>query len=332
MKNDDDNKYSKNYGANEEKMNICNENNNECYSDNTYGDNYSTAGSESLVNKDNISIEDLNQNVKNVKEYIDDILKNLMEEEKIKINNINSNYFNFQSEINPYMRSILIDWIIDISHQFKFKEETLYITIYLIDAYLSKKNIKKRNFQLLGISSLLIASKLNEIYLRRISDYSDITYNTYDVQEIKKMEEDILKALDFDLLVPTQLSFYEIISQKVGISDDLNKFKFGEFLMQSFLINNNSLNYTQSTIANATCYIIAKFCKMDNYRVIFDNNYFNVKRNIFNNSYSEEYIVKECAQKICEAINEIINSNFNSTVNKYSDNIFFNNIKNNLCS
>ena len=327
-----------NYG---EKMNICNEdelkknNINECSNENNYGDNYSTSGSESEINKENISIEELKSNVKNVKEYMDEIFENLIEEEKAQINNINSNYFNFQPEITPYMRSILIDWIININCQFKFKEETLYLAIYLIDAYLSKKYIKKRNFQLLGISSLLISSKLNEIFLRKISDYSDITYNTYNVQNIKKMEEDILKTLDFDLLIPTPLSFYEIISQKLGISDDLNKFQFGGFLMQSFLINNISINYTSSTIAYATCYIIAKFCKINNYRIIFDNNNLcNVKQNLCNNNnnYSNEYIIKDCAKKICETITEIINSNINSTVNKYSDNVFFNNIKNNFGS
>ena len=326
-------------------MNICNEdelkkkNVNKGYNENNDGDNYSTAGSDNQINKENISIEELKSNVKNAKEYMDDIFQNLIEEEKTQINNINSNYFKYQPEITPYMRSILIDWIIDVSRQFKFKEETLYSAIYLIDAYLSKKYIKKRNFQLLGISSLLIASKLNEIYLREISDYSDITYNTYNVQDIKIMEKDILKTLNFDVLIPTTLSFYEIISQKLGISDDINKFKFGEFLMQSFLINNISINYSSSTIAYATCYIIAKFCKISNYRIIFDNNnLFNIKINIYNNNnnnnnnYSEEYIIKDCAKKICETIAEIINSTLNSTVNKYSDNVFFNNIKNNFRS
>ena len=324
-----------------EKMNICNadelkkNNANECSTENNYGDNYSTASSDIQINKENISLEELKSNVKNAKVYMDDIFQNLIEEEKIQMNNINSNYFNCQPEITPYMRSILIDWIIDINRQFKFKEETLYLTIYFIDAYLSKKYIEKRNFQLLGISSLLISSKLNEVFLRKISDYSDITYNTYKIKDILNMEKDILKTLNFDLLIPTPLSFYEIISQKLGISDDINKFQFGEFLMQSFLINNISINYSSSTIAYAVCYILAKFCKMENYRMIFDNNNLcNVKENICNNNnnYSNEYVIKDCAKKICETIAEIINSNINSTVNKYSDNIFFNNIKNNFRS
>lgn len=274
------------------------------------------------LNEECISEDELKINFKNVTEYYDDILQNLNEEEKNK-SNINSNYFNYQSEITPNMRSTLIDWIIDIIHIFKFKEETLYITIYIIDAYLSKKNIVKSKFQLLGVTSLFIASKLNEIILRRISDYSDITDKTYSIQEIQNMEIEILKTLNFELLVPSPLSFYEIISQKVGISDDINKYKFGEFLMQSFLINNQSLNYTSSNIACATCYIIMKFCKMQNYRIFFDNNFFNDKN-------VREYTIKDCARKMCETIHIIINSNLKSTINKFSDNIFYNIMKNNM--
>ena len=276
------------------------------------------------------TIKELKVNIQNVKEYIDDILQNLIEEEKNQIY-INPNYFQYQYEINPNMRSILIDWIININYQFKFKEETLYTAIYIIDAYLSKKYIKQNNLQLLGVSSLLIASKINEIYLRRISDFSEITNKTYNEQEIKSMELDILKTLNFDLLVPSPLSFYEIIIQKKGVSFDLSKFKFGEFLMQSFLINSNSLYYTSSTIACAACYIVMKFCKIQNYRNIFDNKFINIKKDLYNytGNKTTEYIIKDCAKKICETINALIKSNLKSTINKYSDNFFYNEIKNN---
>jgi hypothetical protein len=361
---------SKIYGnENENKMNICNEseyslgkdnsfNYKKCIVTNDHLDNTLSTDSSTIeqnkqnayldkkgyndinsincnkLNEECISEDKLKLNIKNAKEYSEEILQNLIEEEKKNRNKINPNYFNHQSEITPYMRSILIDWLIEIIRIFKFKEETLYTTMYIIDAYLSKKYIAKNKFQLLGITSLFIASKLNDIMIRRISDYSDITNKTYSVYEIKIMEIDILKTLNFELLIPSSLSFYEIISQKVGISNDINKYKFGEFLMQSFLINNQSLNYTFSTIACATCYIIMKFCKMENYRIIFENNFCNITKSISDDNigsiFIKEYIIKDCAKKMCETINIIINSNLKSTINKFSDNTFYNIIKNNM--
>ena len=267
-----------------------------------------------------LSVNELNSNLKNVKEYINDILENLIEEEENNRLNINPSYLKIQKEINADMRAILIDWLIEVNKRFNFQEETIYKAIYLIDSYLSNKVIKKKYFQLLGITSLIISSKLNEIYLPKLSNYSDITCNTYDIEEIKKMEEEILKTLNFNLLVPTPLSFYEIISQKVGISDDINKFQFGEFLMQSFILDNNALNYSNSTIACAACYIVMKFCKMNNYKIIFDDKLFGHKK------YNNESLIKECAKKISEAIALIIGSNLKSVINKYSSNKFYNEI------
>ena len=284
------------------------------------------------LKKDCISVDELRINLNNAKEYIDDILNNnLIEEEQYK-KNINPNYLDYQNEITPYMRSILIDWLIEINVNFNFKEATLYIAIYIIDAYLSKQQISKNYFQLLGVTSLFIASKLNEIKLRRISDYSDITNNTYNTHEIKAMEIEILKSLNFDLLISSPLSFYEIITQKIGIANDLNIFRFGEFLMQGFLINNQSLKYTPSIIALSVCYIIMKFCKIQNYKIIFENNFFNLNKNKCNGSnvYNKEHNIKECAQKICETINEIIKSKLKSIINKYSDNIYYKDLIKNM--
>ena len=142
--------------------------------DNSYGDSYSTINSSNMENEKNKTkekdvIDDL---VRNEEEYTDEILENLLNEEKIVNIEINPNYFEFQHEINQKMRSILIDWLLDVHHKFNFKQETFYTTIYIIDTFLSKKFIQRKRFQLLGVTSLLISSKLNEIYIRRMNDYN----------------------------------------------------------------------------------------------------------------------------------------------------------------
>ncbi|MBQ4202702.1 MAG: cyclin, partial [Thermoguttaceae bacterium] len=57
-----------------------------------------------------------------------------------------------------------------------------------------------------------IACKQNEIIFRRIKEYAYITDNAYTESEITNMEEIILKTLNFNILFPSALSFYEIIS------------------------------------------------------------------------------------------------------------------------
>ena len=342
---------------NSEQMNMSNEEKSKLHNDSlnniesSYGDNYSTANSfgenkqiNNLLkeknentteekmhpnNEMNISKENeftKNSDLQSAHEYIDEIFENLIEEEKVCNSEINPNYFEYQIEINQTMRSILIDWLIDVHYKFKFNEETFYITIYIIDSYLSKRIIQRNKFQLLGISSLFIASKLNEIYVRRIDDYVFITDNAYTVEDIKYMEEDIAKILNFNFLVPSALSFYQIITKKFRISEYLNKYQFGKFLIQSFLMDYRSLFYSYSTIACACCYIVMKFYKIKNYQICYDNKYYSIKRN---NNYDNKngYEIKECAQSICSVISELFNSNQQSTIMKYSIYQFVEDIK-----
>ena len=346
-----------------EKMNLSNELEQKSKISNdtdiSYGDNYSTNNSniiekEKNKQKENINIEknecsickenkEINElilfnkndwgikessniSIQKEEEYIDDILQNLLEEEKNMKCAINPNYFYFQKEINQKMRNILIDWIIDVHYNFNLKEETLYTTIYIIDSYLSKKVIQRKTFQLLGVTSLLIASKLNDVYFRKIEDYVFITNYSYSIDEIKLMEEDIAKTLNFNFLVPTSLSFFEIISKKIGIFEDINKYHFGEFLIQSFLIDFKSLFYSYSTISCASCYIVMKFYKMKNYKLCCNKNFFNDKDNY--NENTDSTVIKECAKVIYGVISEMVNLNLKSTIRKYSKDKFYNIINN----
>jgi cyclin B len=42
--------------------------------------------------------------------------------------------------------------------------ETLYLTIYIVDRYLSLQPVLRRELQLVGIAAMLIASKYEEIW------------------------------------------------------------------------------------------------------------------------------------------------------------------------
>lgn len=347
-----------------EKMNLSHEeefkktkSSNDSYNniDNSYGDNYSTANSnveiDIIKSKQNLNKEGIEYNVfgknkikedmtiikedkinfntQNEEEYIKDIFENLIKEEKNMINIINPNYFEYQKDINQSMRSILIDWLIDVHNKLNFKPETLYMTIYIIDSYLSQKIIQRKRFQLLGVTALLISTKFNEVYSRRLIDYVFITDNAYTIEDIKIMEKEISKTLNFNFLIPSALSFYEIISKNIGITGDKDKYNFGEFLIQSFLIDFRSLSYSYSTIAYTSCYLVMKFYQMKNYQICFDNKFYSVKNNsniVFDNNGNG--VIKECAQNMCRVISEMVNSNYQSTIKKYSGFNFYDIIKN----
>lgn len=64
-----------------------------------------------------------------------------------------------QPDISPGMRTILVDWLIEVQENFELFHETLYLGVKLVDLYLSRKEVKREYLQLVGATSLLIAAK-----------------------------------------------------------------------------------------------------------------------------------------------------------------------------
>ena len=77
------------------------------------------------------------------------------------------------------MRQMLIGWLIEVHLKFKLLPETLYLTVNLIDRYSQVKQVSKIEYQLLGISAMLVASKYEEIYPPEIRDYIYMTDKAY---------------------------------------------------------------------------------------------------------------------------------------------------------
>jgi len=82
------------------------------------------------------------------------------------------------------MRKILVGWLIEVHLKFKLLPETLYLTVNLIDRYCERKHINRANYQLVGVTAMLIASKYEEIYAPEIRDFVYITDKAYTKEQI----------------------------------------------------------------------------------------------------------------------------------------------------
>ena len=269
----------------------------------------------------------------NINEYIPDIYTNLIIEERNLKYISTYGYMKNQPEINEQMRAILIDWLIDVHLKFRFSEETLYLTIYIIDIYLSIKQIQRVNLQLLGVTALFIACKEEEISFPQLNEYVYITDYAYTKENILAMEFEILKLLEFNLVFPSPLRFYEILSYKIGF--DERKFYLGRFLLESFMSDYKSNKYFGSEIACTCVYIVMKVFKLEGYQLCFDKRMFNckgeigvnvnVKNDIRGNNNNYRFnVIKECAKDICYFV-DVLNKGFlEATKKKYSTDMMYN--------
>jgi hypothetical protein len=113
------------------------------------------------------------------------------------------------------MREILVDWLVEVQGQFKLLQETLFSTVDIVDRYLAKegKRVVKKHLQLLGVTAMFVAAKVEEVYAPSLSDFVWITDQAYTEAEIKRMEIKVIGALDFELTQPTALMFLRRFSK-----------------------------------------------------------------------------------------------------------------------
>ena len=116
-------------------------------------------------------------------------------------------------KINIKMRAILIDWLVEIRKSLKLNIDTLCLTINIIDAYICRdSNIKKINFQLIGICSMLLASKYEEIYHPAISDFAYLADGAYTEDQIIQQENLIFITLGCNIIYPKEINYQRDIS------------------------------------------------------------------------------------------------------------------------
>jgi hypothetical protein len=181
-------------------------------------------------------------------------------------------YFNngLHKTINEKMRAILVDWLMEVHYKFKLLPETLFLTVYLLDKYLSKAQIETSKFQLLGVSAMLIASKYEEIYAPEVRDFVYITDKSCSKEDIIAMESKILSTLNFDILSTSPLRFLErylFISSSNSNGNNNNTYQkifyFAQYLLELSMLEYKMLEYVPSLKAASALYVSRKIFKID---------------------------------------------------------------------
>ncbi|XP_070777424.1 G1/S-specific cyclin-E2-like [Enoplosus armatus] len=122
-------------------------------------------------------------------------------------------------KIQPRMRSILLDWLIEVSEAYTLHWQTFYLAQDYFDRFmLTQNNIEKNMLQLIGITCLFIASKMEEACPPKLSQMAYVTAGTYYEEEILQMELIILKALSWNLCPETAVSWLKLYFQMASMN------------------------------------------------------------------------------------------------------------------
>lgn len=182
---------------------------------------------------------------------------------------VNPYYMNDQLDINAKMRSILVDWLIDVHIKFKLLPQTIFMTVNLIDRFLSVHQTTRQQLQLVGITALMIVCKFEEIYPPLLRDYVAVCDNAYTREQILEMEGVIILALDFDVSRTSCFAFLEQLQLRAHLEP--RAFVFAKYILENALFDLNSLRYSNLVLVSGAIFLVNKIFKRGNWKAAFES-------------------------------------------------------------
>ncbi|PPE02450.1 hypothetical protein GOBAR_DD00539 [Gossypium barbadense] len=194
---------------------------------------------------------DKDDNPLEVAQYVDEIYQYYWTTEAL--NPSLENYMSIQKDITPHMRGILINWLIEVHLKFDLMQETLYLMVTLLDRYLSEVQIKKNEMQLVGLTTLLLASKYEDFWHPRVKDLISISAEAYTSEQMLKMEKLVLKELKFRLNAPTPYVFMLRFIKAAQSDTKLEHLAF--YLIELCLVEYEALKFKPSLLCASAIYV-----------------------------------------------------------------------------
>ena len=184
------------------------------YAEEVFEEHFETENSEIENSENTLTSQSQNYLLYNDKNFQDEILDFVYLKEKTCRP---ENYLRKQKEVSTDMRTILIDWLIEVSYSSNsnyYSPDVLPLATNYIDRFLSKMGVPKSKLQLLGIVCLMLASKMLDTIPPDVIQLCELTDNTYTHNQVKKMEILVLEALEFNMYPPVHSNFYNYFLDK----------------------------------------------------------------------------------------------------------------------
>ena len=257
----------------------------------------------------NVNLDDAN-NPDLVSDYVVEIYSHLGD---LEIRNIIKPDFLKGHKITPSMRAILVDWLIQVNVKFSLLQETLQLTIGILDRVLqADKSFTRDDLQLLGITATIIASKFEEVCPPDLEDLVYLTAGRYSNADIQQMELRVLSTLAWNVSFPQPIHFlrrYSKICQATAQHHTLAKFLI-DLSLQEY-----SLCHHQPSILAAAALHLSQ-------RILPGNSQWTPKIQQYS-GYTED-LLNSLVGRLASVLNSRHSSKLVAIGNKYRSNSYFN--------
>ncbi|KAM9442872.1 cyclin-P isoform 1-T2 [Salvelinus alpinus] len=146
-------------------------------------------------------------------------------------------------------RAILVDWLIQVHEVFHFSEETLYLSIHLLNRCLHQIKVNTAKLQLLGMVCLFLAAKKEECLLPEVSELCYLMENGYSNRQLLRMERQVLTELNFELSHCSPLHFLLLSASIAHCSAKL--VWMGRYILELSLLEGQCVVFLAAHLAGA---------------------------------------------------------------------------------
>lgn len=178
---------------------------------------------------------------------------------------VNYNYMVYQQDLTWRMRTILVDWLIDVHWQLSLHPETLFLTVDLVDRFLSVRTVSKNKLQLVGVTALMVAAKYEEVDCPQFSTFRMLI--NCDASDLINAERYFLMTLDFNLNYLSPLCFVRRLS--VVNNYEIKTRILAKYILELMLLSEQFIGYNAHIRATASFYTARKILEMDGFHNLF---------------------------------------------------------------
>merc|ERR1712002_783043 len=169
-----------------------------------------------------------------------------------------------QSEVTSSMRMLLLEWMVDIARELEFSLETLCLAVNYLDRFLAVQPLSKDCLQLVGLTTLWLGAKQDELCPPSTEELVSLCANSYSTMNFKHMEL-IIARLNFNLAAPTPafyLSHLVAVEDEEDWSEDLSR-HLVELVMEDHILARMSPSLIAQSVFN-----VLKACNVTSLRVM----------------------------------------------------------------
>jgi len=197
-------------------------------------------------------------------EYFDEIQHYLHQKERDTMGSTIS--MDQQPEIKWHMRPCLVDFLVELHFTFRLRPETLYLTLNIIDRYVSRRVVYIKHYQLVGCAALWIAAKFEDAK-ERVPSVDELVHycrETYDASAFIQMEAHILSTIQWTLGHPTAEAWLRMLCcSPVPYMEEAKVQHVARFLMEITLFYREFIKYPPSSIAFASVTLARFLCNKE---------------------------------------------------------------------